>query len=136
MRDIKKLVLVFSLLIYVVLLLLYCNKQGFWHDEIYTSTFLKGSSAYDFKGGSLYDLKDVFSIENCKKILNTDNYSNNFYLQIQHEGHPPLYFFLLKGWSLIFGYSELALRSFSVVCGILFLLALGINCTSRSFVTI
>jgi mannosyltransferase len=31
------------------------------------------------------------------------------------DTHPPLYYLLLKGWSGIFGWSEIALRSFSVV---------------------
>lgn len=31
--------------------------------------------------------------------------------------HPPLYYWLLKGWSLLFGNSELALRSMSVLFG-------------------
>ena len=34
-------------------------------------------------------------------------------------------FLLLKGWSLIFGYSELALRSFSLVCGVISILGLA-----------
>lgn len=32
------------------------------------------------------------------------------------DAHPPLYYLILKGWSSIFGTSELALRSFSSVC--------------------
>lgn len=31
--------------------------------------------------------------------------------------HPPLYYFLLKGWSLVFGYSDVALRFMSVFFG-------------------
>lgn len=30
--------------------------------------------------------------------------------------HPPLYYFVLKGWGGVFGFSDLALRSFSVIC--------------------
>ena len=33
--------------------------------------------------------------------------------------HPPLYYLLLKGWSQLFGTSDIALRSFSVTCAIL-----------------
>lgn len=33
--------------------------------------------------------------------------------------HPPLYYLLLKGWAAIFGNGDLALRSFSVLCGAL-----------------
>lgn len=31
------------------------------------------------------------------------------------DTHPPLYYFLLKGWAAIFGWSELALRSLSIL---------------------
>lgn len=35
------------------------------------------------------------------------------------DNHPPLYYLVLKGWSDLFGYSEVAVRSLSVVFGIL-----------------
>ncbi|MBU1130504.1 glycosyltransferase family 39 protein, partial [Patescibacteria group bacterium] len=35
------------------------------------------------------------------------------------DNHPPLYYLKLKAWTDIFGYSEFALRSLSVVFGIL-----------------
>src|SRR5258708_1873570 len=33
--------------------------------------------------------------------------------------HPPLYFLLLKGWTAMWGESAVALRSMSVLCGVL-----------------
>jgi hypothetical protein len=36
----------------------------------------------------------------------------------KHDNHPPLYYLLLKLWSDVFGYSEIALRSLSVVFGV------------------
>ncbi len=42
------------------------------------------------------------------------------------DTHPPLYYLLLKVWSEVFGMSELALRSFSAVCGAL---AAGVGLT-------
>lgn len=44
--------------------------------------------------------------------------------------HPPLYYELLHGWSLIFGNSVLALRSLSAVCGVL-VVALGYKITLK-----
>ncbi len=35
------------------------------------------------------------------------------------DNHPPLYYLALEGWSNLFGYSEVALRSLSVLFGIL-----------------
>lgn len=118
-------IVVFSLFLgYSTFALLFSNKQGFWHDEIYTLTFMKGISAYPFEGGTLYNVNDELAIDTYKNLLNEDNFLLNFPLQILHEGHPPLYFGFLKIWSITFGYNELALRSFSVLCGVLFLLVL------------
>ena len=48
---------------------------------------------------------------------------NQTFLQIlsefpKHDNHPPLYYLFLKLWSNIFGYSEIALRSLSVLFGV------------------
>jgi len=37
---------------------------------------------------------------------------------VKHDNHPPLYYLTLKLWSDIFGYSEVALRSLSVLFGL------------------
>ena len=84
MKGLKKWGLFLSLVIYVTLVLVYSNKQGFWHDEIYTLSFLKGTSAYNFEGSDLYNEQNIFSIEKIKVLLNNDNFIDNFYLQIQH----------------------------------------------------
>jgi uncharacterized membrane protein len=107
---------------YLFLGLNYSARQGFWHDEIYTLTFLKGVSVYDFEG-SLWSSKDsIYEVSYFKQILTADNFYSNFSKQILHEGHPPLYFILLKFWSYVFGCSELSLRSFSLSCGLLIFL--------------
>ncbi len=42
----------------------------------------------------------------------------DMFQSIVHDVHPPLYYWLLKIWSLGFGSSVLALRAFSVTCGV------------------
>ncbi|MBD3366274.1 hypothetical protein GF360_02930 [candidate division WWE3 bacterium] len=42
----------------------------------------------------------------------------SFFTLMLKDVHPPLYYVLLKAWSYIFGFSDLGLRSFSVVFGI------------------
>lgn len=119
MKNRELIFLLSIFLVYTALALVFSSSQGFWHDEIYTLTFLKGISAYDFMGSTLTGINHEFNIQYCKELLQKDNYISNFSIQILHEGHPPLYFIFLKLWSLIFGFSELALRSFSLLSGLL-----------------
>ena len=115
----QKIAFYFILLLYTIIGLYYSNSQGFWLDEIHTLTFLKGISAYGFKGSTLYNIRHVLSVNSYKVFFFNDNFLKNFHIQILHEGHPPLYFLFLKGWSLIVGLSEISLRGFSLICGIL-----------------
>jgi hypothetical protein len=107
--------------IYFLVSASYSKKQGFWHDEIYTLTFLQGISAYNFEGSTLDEMNGNATSYNCKGVLGKDCFLENFKLQILHEGHPPVYFILLKAWSEVFGNDELGLRSFSLFCGLGFI---------------
>ncbi|WP_207534903.1 glycosyltransferase family 39 protein [Desertivirga arenae] len=94
-------------------LLLIVNRQGFWHDEIYTLSFIKGFDIYLFDGSDL----NVFDHHNVlwyKDWLKKDMYWINLHRNLIHEGHPPVYYILLKLWSYVFGAEETGLRSFSI----------------------
>ncbi len=64
------------------------DKNSFWYDEAYSVSVIK-SSYHDLLSGKVKD-----------------------------AGNPPLYWAALKAWSSWVGSSDLALRSFSVVCGV------------------
>jgi uncharacterized membrane protein len=124
MNLISKFSLAVILILYLLFGLSYSEKQGFWHDEMYTLSFLKGVSIYNFEG-SIWSKQDtIYDVNHFKTLLSEDNFYSNFSTQIMHEGHPPLYFFLLKLWSYLFGCSEVALRSFSLCCGLISFLVL------------
>jgi uncharacterized membrane protein len=124
MNLLSKVALATILFFYVLFGLKHSSQQGFWHDEIYSLTFLKGVSVYDFEGSIWTELDTIFDAKQIKALLAEDHFNSNFSIQILHEGHPPLYFILLKFWSYVFGSSELALRSFSLCCGVLIFLIL------------
>lgn len=124
MNLLSKISLLVVLLVYLFLGLSHSAQQGFWHDEIYTLTFLKGFSVYDFDGSIWTEQESVYDVSYFKSILAEDNFYSNFPTQVLHEGHPPLYFLSLKLWSLVFGTSEVSLRSFSLFCGLLTFLIL------------
>jgi uncharacterized membrane protein len=124
MNLISKTLLAVTLLLYLIFGLSYSEKQGFWHDEMYTLSFLKGVSIYNFEG-SIWSKQDtIYDVNHFKNLLAEDNFYSNFPTLILHEGHPPLYFVLLKPWTYVFGFSEVALRSFSLCCGLISLLVL------------
>ena len=124
MNVISKILLAVTLILYLIFGLSYSKKQGFWHDEMYTLSFLKGVSIYNFEGSIWSNQDTIYDVNHFKNLLAEDNFYSNFPIQILHEGHPPLYFVLLKPWSYVFGYSEVALRSFSLCCGLISLLVL------------
>ena len=79
MRNKIKLVAIFIL--YLLIGLSHSEKQGFWHDEIYTLTFLKGVSVYDFEG-SIWSVPDItYDVNYFKNILEEDNFFSNFRLK-------------------------------------------------------
>lgn len=110
------------LAIYLVIALWYAGNQGYWHDEIFTLTFMKGISAYNFEGSTINELDWGVQIKTLQEIYQQDTFFENFPLLIMHEGHPPLYYIALKIWSLGFGHTELSLRGFSILCGLLILI--------------
>ncbi len=65
------------------------GNESFWNDEGWTWGLIRGTPSELLRG------------------------------LIEHDGHPPLYFLLLQGWSKISGVSEAALRLPSALAGIL-----------------
>jgi uncharacterized membrane protein len=72
------------------------NYESFWHDEIFT---------LDVVGGTAGEMQ--------RKI-------------VEVYDHPPLYFWLLWGWTRVCGSSETALRLFSALCGAGAAIGLGV----------
>jgi uncharacterized membrane protein len=97
------------------------DDQGFWHDEIYTLSFINGLDTYLFDGSDLLSSEETSSYA-IKEKLAVDTYWNNLVRNLIHEGHPPLYYLLLKLWSYAFGESEMGLRSFSIFTGLITLI--------------
>lgn len=105
----------FSILVFFICsLTIVLNIQGFWHDEIHTLALIRGLDVYPFQGSDFVDITRFESVNWYKSLLGNDNFYINFCRNIIHEGHPPLYYLLLKLWTYVFGFNELGLRSFSV----------------------
>ncbi|MBU1120005.1 glycosyltransferase family 39 protein [Patescibacteria group bacterium] len=84
-------ILFLILIIGLILRLINIDRTSFWYDEAFTGDILKLS------------WKDMFAVIAADKV------------------HPPLFYVLIRTWSIIFGITQFSLRSFSVffgLCGI------------------
>jgi uncharacterized membrane protein len=97
------------------------SRQGFWHDEIYTLSFVRGFDIYLFPGSDL-QADSTHSVQWYQQHLQQDTYWQHFWRNMVHEGHPPVYYLLLKVWSYIAGYDEAGLRGFSIAASTLSLI--------------
>ncbi len=88
-KIIKENYILISILFLAIILRLISLNQSFWLDET-----TSGYVARDFNFGQI-----------IKGFAPGDF-------------HPPFYYLLLRGWGLLFGFSEVALRSLSVVLGV------------------
>lgn len=79
-----------AIIFFALILRLVVINQSFWLDEAIGALVVKGQNA----------------IQITSQFPKGDN-------------HPPLYYLLIEGWSNLFGYSEVALRSLSVLLGVL-----------------
>ena len=77
MKNKQNVILAILIFFYTLIGLFHSNNQGFWHDEIYTLTFLKGISAYTFDGNTLSAFTEEFPIYFCKNLLNNDSFLKN-----------------------------------------------------------
>lgn len=89
--------------------------QGVWHDELYTLGNLVGFDVYLFPGTDLQPQEKERAAAAWVASLHQDRFWPNLWRNLVHEGHPPLYLFLLKAWSVVFGSSISWVRGFSVV---------------------
>ncbi len=81
-------ILALILIVGLVLRLLDISKTSFWYDEAFTGDVIKLS------------WKEMFSVIAADKV------------------HPPLFYILIRLWSLLFGVTQFSLRSFSIFFGI------------------
>ena len=115
----SNLVLILIQFVFAIILLTFANNQGFWHDEFHTLAFIQGIDVYPFYKSDFNAITGYNSVGFYKDLLIKDTFLLNFKRNIIHEGHPPLYYIFVKGWSLLFGFNELGLRSFSIFTSII-----------------
>ncbi|MDC0303844.1 glycosyltransferase family 39 protein [Flavobacteriales bacterium] len=110
-KDYQKLIAL--ILVITVFLISIVDNVGFWHDEFYTLGLLRGFDIYLFPGSDLIK-SGVYSSTYIHEFLAFDSFWVNLKRNLIHEGHPPLYYLILRVWTNLFGVHEFGLRSFSI----------------------
>lgn len=95
------------------------DQQGYWHDELYSVAHLSGFDAYVLPSSDLSPFEPPLRAAEWMDMLEADRYWETLDRNLVHEGHPPLYQLGLKGWTSLFGRSIEAVRSFSLLPGVL-----------------
>jgi uncharacterized membrane protein len=95
------------------------DQQGLWHDELYTLGNLVGFDLYLFPGADLQQHEAERAAGEVAALMHQDRFSETLWRNLVHEGHPPLYLFLVKGWTAVFGGSVDFVRGFSVTASTL-----------------
>lgn len=96
------------------------GQKLYWHDEVYTSVRTLGYTGDEIEAalftGQLTTPQDWLRYQQRDPERGWDD---TLYALSTHPEHPPLYYLLLRGWIGLFGTAIAAIRSLSVVFGLL-----------------
>lgn len=98
----------------------------FWVDEVATAIRIAGYTRAEvtqqLSDGQWHTPSELLAYQQ----LQPDRaWSDLFHALSQSPEHAPLYFLLLRGWTAVWGSSVVALRSFSLLCSLLLLVAMA-----------
>jgi uncharacterized membrane protein len=115
------LLLVLALLLGIFFRFAYIDQQLYWHDETFTSLRISGYNAIEVNQ-KLFNGK-VVGLEALQKYQQPNSDKNIVdtvrSLAIDDSQHPPLYYVLVRQWTVLFGASVTAVRSLSAVFSLL-----------------
>jgi len=113
LARVDTLILLAIAIVAFALRLLGIGSQGYWHDELYTLANLTGFDLYLFPNSDLHSIESVLPAGEHLSRMSEDKFFSNFWRNIIHEGHPPLYLLLAKLWTTVTGISPHSIRLFS-----------------------
>ena len=104
------------------------GNQPLWNDEVFSLAMVTGHSlehppaiANPALGDFVQPARPVTAEELCRYV-NHDHPPASLWRVVRavflSDTSPPLYYFLLYGWTLAFGTSDAALRGFSIICSL------------------
>ena len=104
------------------------GNQPLWTDEVFTLAMATGHSlehaptAANPALGDFVQLDRPQSVEELRRYMQHDNppagLSRVIRTLLISDTHPPLYYFAVYGWTLLFGTGDFALRALSIICSL------------------
>jgi hypothetical protein len=95
------------------------GENSLWTDEYLSMECSSGWARTDMQlAGTAQPVPDLVSLKNARP------WQTIWASIAADENHPPLYFLMLRGWRVLFGDSEVALRSLSVLAGLIAIILL------------
>jgi len=97
------------------------EKKIYWHDEAYTSLRISGYTMKEFAQGAYANRdKSIKYLQTFQRFKPGSQLKDTIHsLAVEDSQHPPLYYTLLRFWVKIFGNSITAIRSLSILFGLL-----------------
>ena len=126
MKEITlKILGIIAVVLAIIYLIYYSNFKYYWHDEVFGLLHLSGYSREElvaelYRGGE----KTQADLHKFQVVNDDKNLQDTIQSLAKSAPHqPPLYFILLWLWAKIFGNSDLAFRSLSIVIWLGFLVS-------------
>jgi hypothetical protein len=94
------------------------DAQPLWHDEIHSLALVRGLDLYTFPGSDIHRLSAEGSAGQLVQEMSEDHFWAHLSRNLIHEGHPPIYYFLLRAWCECAGFASVGVRSLSVVASV------------------
>jgi uncharacterized membrane protein len=97
------------------------DKKIYWHDEAYTSLRISGYTMKEFAQGAYANRdRSIKYLQTFQRFKPGSQLKDTIHsLAVEDSQHPPLYYTLLRFWVKIFGNSITAIRSLSILFGLL-----------------
>lgn len=97
------------------------EEKVYWHDEAYTSLRISGYTMKEFAQGAYANReKSIKYLQTFQRFKPGSQLKDTIRsLAVEDSQHPPLYYILLRYWVKLFGNSITAIRSLSILFGLL-----------------
>lgn len=115
-----KIFIILTLVIGIFFRFINIDKKLYWNDEISSSLRVSGYTTLEVEQALLNQkIVDIKDLDRYQGINNEKGLIDTIKSVVMEEGHPPLYYVILRFWAQFFGSSVKVMRSLSAVISLL-----------------